>query len=570
MGKFMEAFPFKEVRPIQEDILNALERVYRDSDRFRYVLIEAGTGVGKSAIAKAIAAVEGDAYVLTATKQLQDQYVRDFAPEAATVKGKFNYKCSKDEEYSCAHGKCMAKGNAGLQRECEGKGECPYANALKAAQGAELFVTSYAYFLSHSRLAKTVAPKSNPISRRKAVIIDECHLLEDQLCSSAAITLSQRRLNNDYGLMALIADDPAKLIGFNQELTEDGYEANADWLGLVHSLLQLLRANLSAELEALSSLDRGRLTVDQLAKASPKEVKRLAFKLRSVNDLINRLDGFLALDDKSNWLVTAKDGELTIQPIRVGTLFKDLVDEFAEQRVVMMSATILDKRQYVKDLGLDPEHVAVITRESTFPAWRSPIVSAPVGSMSYANLPDTMPRIVEKVKEILAAHPNEKGIIHTSTYNVAKYITSSLKSSRLLYLSNPADTNEFLLTEHARSRRPTVLVSPSMMAGVDLAGELARFQVVVKLPFASMADPRVKRCMAEDRGWYAVKTMRNLAQACGRATRSEDDWAVTYVLDSYFDSFLRQHARHFGQHFCSRVVPESQFNLVDFRRAVLE
>ena len=89
MGKFMEAFPFKEVRPIQEDILNALERVYRDSDRFRYVLIEAGTGVGKSAIAKAIAAVEGDAYVLTATKQLQDQYVRDFAPEAATVKGKF-------------------------------------------------------------------------------------------------------------------------------------------------------------------------------------------------------------------------------------------------------------------------------------------------------------------------------------------------------------------------------------------------------------------------------------------------------------------------------------------------
>ncbi len=43
----------------------------------------------------------------------------------------------------------------------------------------------------------------------------------------------------------------------------------------------------------------------------------------------------------------------------------------------------------------------------------------------------------------------------------------------------------------------------------------------------------------EGEKWYIWQIALRLVQACGRSIRSKHDWAITYVLDSNFDGFVR-------------------------------
>jgi ATP-dependent DNA helicase DinG len=85
-----------------------------------------------------------------------------------------------------------------------------------------------------------------------------------------------------------------------------------------------------------------------------------------------------------------------------------------------------------------------------------------------------------------------------------------------------------------------VLLSPSMTEGLDLVGDLARWQVICKLPYPYLGDPQVAARRAEEPGWYDWRTCLTLVQAYGRAVRSEDDHAVTYLLDADAPAFLQR------------------------------
>ena len=43
----------------------------------------------------------------------------------------------------------------------------------------------------------------------------------------------------------------------------------------------------------------------------------------------------------------------------------------------------------------------------------------------------------------------------------------------------------------------------------------------------------------EGEKWYIWQIALRLVQACGRSIGSKHDWAITYVLDSNFDGFVR-------------------------------
>jgi Rad3-related DNA helicase len=62
--------------------------------------------------------------------------------------------------------------------------------------------------------------------------------------------------------------------------------------------------------------------------------------------------------------------------------------------------------------------------------------------------------------------------------------------------------NEDILQQHFESTEPTVLVSPSMSYGVDLKGDLAKFQILLKAPWMPTKDPRVEKMMKIDPTWY--------------------------------------------------------------------
>jgi Rad3-related DNA helicase len=62
------------------------------------VILEAPTGFGKSPTAMAVALAEGSSYTCTATKDLQNQYAKDF-PFLRMAKGKNNFICVVKEDF---------------------------------------------------------------------------------------------------------------------------------------------------------------------------------------------------------------------------------------------------------------------------------------------------------------------------------------------------------------------------------------------------------------------------------------------------------------------------------------
>jgi len=180
-----------------------------------------------------------------------------------------------------------------------------------------------------------------------------------------------------------------------------------------------------------------------------------------------------------------------------------------------------------------------------------PIMVFPIGNMSSEHIDQTLPKMVEAIREILKEHKNQKGIIHAHSFKVAQFIKKNLRSNRLIF--HDSSDREEALQKHLTSKEPTVLVSPSMSEGVDLRDELARFQVLVKVPYPSLGDKLVKKRMHRWSWWYPMQTIKTIVQSVGRGVRSETDHAVTYILDADWGRFYGKHKDLFPDAFKAAV-----------------
>ena len=202
----------------------------------------------------------------------------------------------------------------------------------------------------------------------------------------------------------------------------------------------------------------------------------------------------------------------------------------------MMSATILSPKTFCESLGIPEDQVGVLSLPSPFPSENRPIFVHSVGSMSSKIIDETLPLMASAVKEILKQHRNDKGIIHCHTYKIAKYLKSNIRSNRLLI--HTSENRDEVLKQHKSSKKPSVLLSPSMSEGVDLKGELSRFQIIVKIPYPYLGDPLVRKRMNKWPEWYSLQTAKLIVQSAGRSIRSEEDSATTYVLDGDWKRFF--------------------------------
>ena len=126
-------------------------------------------------------------------------------------------------------------------------------------------------------------------------------------------------------------------------------------------------------------------------------------------------------------------------------------------------------------------------------------------------------------------------------------------SDRFLFRKG-REKNEHILKAHQETNEPTVLVSPSLTHGVDLKDELARFQIIVKLPYSPLSNKRIKRLFDSDKDWYQDKMLSTLIQTTGRATRSSQDHAVTYILDGNIVEVLHRTKDKLPKHFLDRFT----------------
>ena len=221
-------------------------------------------------------------------------------------------------------------------------------------------------------------------------------------------------------------------------------------------------------------------------------------------------------------------------------------------RVLMMSATIVDKDIFCSSLGLKSEEIAYLTIPSPFLVENRPIHYIPAGSMSKSTIDKTLPIVAETVRMLLEKHSTDKGIIHCVNYRIAKYIKDNVESSRLML--HDTNSRDEVLKLHINSHEPTVLLSPSMSEGVDLKNNLSRFQIICKIPFPYLGDLVVKKRMELNSKWYPYTTVKSIIQSLGRSIRGENDYAISYIIDSDWERFYRS----------NRSLFPEEFSLIDY------
>ena len=97
-----QLFPYPEIREQQQTAIDFIKEIFKEQNK-KFCVIEAGTGVGKSAVGLYAANFlevlpcekDAGAYFLTTQKILQDQYVEDFSrgQNMLSLKSSSNYNC---------------------------------------------------------------------------------------------------------------------------------------------------------------------------------------------------------------------------------------------------------------------------------------------------------------------------------------------------------------------------------------------------------------------------------------------------------------------------------------------
>ena len=76
----IKKFPFDKARPKQKSILRTIDKTDK-----KYIIIEAETGIGKSAVATTVCRSYDNGFIITSTKQLLDQYKNDFVVDNGVI-----------------------------------------------------------------------------------------------------------------------------------------------------------------------------------------------------------------------------------------------------------------------------------------------------------------------------------------------------------------------------------------------------------------------------------------------------------------------------------------------------
>jgi len=524
----------------QIDLIKRIEDAYAKG--YKYVICSAPTGSGKSFISKTLGNVSNkcssefkrlitsyDAFkqdymgnhtheidcmkepshgtfTLTITKSLQDQYHKLF-DESSLLKGKSNYQCQVNLDVDVENAPCLLLPK--LKEECWSANKCPYYNARNKALIDQFSVLNYKMFLTLPAHVK----------RKNFIICDEASELEEELVKHFSV---------------FIDPDKLKLMGLRIPYL---YTSNTED---VHLWLTGIMITVSEHIDALTQKHSNKNTTLNINDK---------VKLNFFKNLHRTLSLIESTWSECEYICQREGKTARIMPLRVDALSKYIFD-YAEN-VLLMSATIVDHKNYAKNLGID--NYKYIEVDSTFDSNKAPIYINTTNKLNKANLPKMLPTLATQIKSICESHQNEKGIIHTHTMQITEYLQKSLKGDRFLFRDSESK-NDSILSKHSKSKEPTVIVSPSMTFGIDLKDSLARFQIIVKAAFLPLGDDRIKRLFDEDKAWYTNKMLVNLVQACGRGIRSKDDHCITYILDGSIYQVVMDNKRHLPKYFIDRFV----------------
>jgi ATP-dependent DNA helicase DinG len=447
---------------------------------------------------------------------------------------------------------------------------CEYFNQLNIALSSGHSIFNYSNFLAF-------LPNSKILHPRELLVLDEGHLLETEIVKFRGLSLSKRRWKRyiqdlrivDYGY-----DNLEQWIEFLIELetkmlTLIGNTSMIELLALQRKIkygLQSLDGVAKGEYESKPTTGSKKKRVvsasnlydsdDEIAQKYQENIsisgvniseELAADAIRDTERLTITINNILS--NPRNWIIAEikKEGheviKVELKPLDISPYCKHVFEKCS--KVLIMSATILNPKAFCRSVGLiyDKE-VKFIQVKSDFPIENRPIYPMNIAYLNFNNLqlPDIKSSITKTIDNIMTIHKKDKGIVHTTSYEQLNFIKEKIsqENTRRLLVTDPEIQRDEIIQEHINSIKPTVLISPSLHTGLDLKGELSRFQIITKVPYPNKNDRWINAKRNLDEDWYYWQTALKLVQASGRSIRSKEDWAKTYILDSAFGYFVNK------------------------------
>lgn len=458
------------------------------------LIVEAPTGAGKSGAPALTSHFRPGTTVLVRTRDLQQQYADSFQDVGfITVWGVAHYPCVNEEhiaEFQEAYGELPTRADCPFTKaaECPDVFNCEYECAKTTAMISRAKTLNYAYAF-YSRWWRPYAHD---------LFCDEAHRLPTVLSDLISID---------------IADATRRRYSFPEFPVVRGgsdyaVKNAADWLGKCATIL--------------------------VPHCKVKDIKA-ARRAKRFKDALNELHRTLYSAGEGDWYVEsgAARRKFTAQPVVPGKYANRLFPTEARSRV-LMSATIGDPQVLASELGID--EFSFLTLPHIFPRENRPVYlyeSAP--KLSYKSPQSDYDHQVKLIVKILNQHNGQKGVIHTASWKHANAIADALGHDGLsdrVYVPNGDRVQA--VEEFKQAQTDLVAISPSWKEGLDFRDDQARFSIIAKVPFLSLANPvtRLRLKRKGGRAWYDWVAALAVVQAAGRAVRHIEDHAATYILDA--------------------------------------
>lgn len=521
-SKIEDVFPFDSFREKQFDlVVEVLHKLYKED--YDNVIIDAPTGVGKSGVNVTASQLADNAFYVTPQKSLREQLHEDevLSDYYEALRGREDYTC-KETGNNCSD--CAI--NQDPNRSCTQMEQCTYWNAKQRAMGSDVAVLTFAYLIIDGSIPE-FSEQAGRISfgDRDLLIVDECHNLESQVASLfAGFTISP------WSLPMEVFDN----ITVNMDLEET--TRHHQIIGEVETLQR--RAE---DYVAEKGLIDGELDDD------------LARKVEQCEKFLDKVEWFFEeVENGRDWVVEMDITEFgnsryktaRLKPVYVNKFLRNFVWNRANKRI-LSTATMPyrdNPEKWQTQLGL-PGETHVIRVGMPFDKANRPIhTDCMIGPMSRGGIDRHWDAVMEALNGFADKHKGQKGLVHSASYTRAEDVWKDAGDYEHLkdnVAFDKPEVNTETMMEKWQEGDDQLFVSPAVTEGVDLEGDMCRWQVLLKVPFPSPGDSRVDYLLEEvphiGWDWYYETTANTIVQSAGRAVRSKDDYADYYILDTKFN-----------------------------------
>ncbi|EJN59838.1 Rad3-related DNA helicase [Halogranum rubrum] len=539
--RIFEGFPAPSYRGNQEQALRDIRDAFAAGNDV--VLVRAPTGSGKSLLARAIAGCARrvdeaepkeatDAYYTTPqVSQLDDVATDDLLSDLKIIRGKGNYDCILPGEHDTPVNRAPCVREKGF--DCTVRHRCPYFSDRAIASSRSIAAMTLAYFMQTAG--------SDVFRKRDVVVVDEAHGLAEWAEMYATIEVKPRTVPvwDDIGVPDVSSAD-------------DSVDRAARFAETLMGVCKRAKDDLVAKPE---------LTPDEAARRD--RLQELHGELKWF------VEDYRDPTSATTWVVDQEAGEgspLVIKPLNPEKYLHHTVWDRGN-KFALLSATILNKDAFCRQVGLDPANVALVDVGHTFPVENRPLYDVTQGKMTFEHRDETIPKIARLLVRLMAKHPDQKGLVHAHSYGIQEKLATTLAEFGVgdrVRIHTREDRDDELDAWKATDE-PELFLSVKMEEALDLKGDLCRWQVLCKAPYLNTSDSRVARRLEEGQwAWYHRAALRTVIQACGRVVRAPDDYGDTYLADSSLLDLFDRAEPDMPDWFAEQVTRMSTPDLPDF------